>query len=63
MDRFKCCGEVVGVQYAYWNPEAWDGISEFMCLKCGKRIGRWSGKELKEGEYEKRLRGEQKESE
>lgn len=40
-------------------PEAsYDGISEYRCQDCGYRVGRWSGKELKEGELERRYGGE-----
>lgn len=49
----KCGTEMVGVEYGYPNPNAYDGVSEFQCPKCHYRIGRWSRKELVEGEYEK----------
>lgn len=54
------CGshEIGGVEYAYHHPERYDGISEWYCLKCTYREGRWSGKELAEGEAEKRYGGE-----
>lgn len=46
----RCKGEVWMVQYDYDNPQHYDGISEFACKdeKCGWRVGRWSGIELKE---------------
>lgn len=67
------CGNtyIVGVEYAYGSPERYDGISEYYCplpegaaalggdeyKGCGYREGRWSGKELKPGEVEKRYGG------
>lgn len=42
------------VEYDGMHPEHYDGISEIDCNDCGARIGRWSGKELAEGEVEKR---------
>lgn len=48
-----CCGEqMTGLEYAYNHPAHYDGVSEWVCEHCGKRIGRWSGKELKNGECE-----------
>jgi len=50
----KCSSEhIVMVEYDMMHPEHYDGISEIKCLDCGARFGRWSGKELKEGEVEK----------
>ena len=43
---------MIGVEYAYDSPNHYDGISEWLCLDCNIRIGRWSGKELGEGEEE-----------
>lgn len=61
MDDTKCkkcgSGNIVGVEYAHGLPERYDGISEIRCNDCGVRIGRWSGKELAEGEAEKRYGG------
>lgn len=55
-ERCKKCGttKVVLVEYWFDNPYRYDGVSETQCLskKCGARFGRWSGKELKEGEFE-----------
>jgi hypothetical protein len=50
------CGENnwMGVEYGYPSPEEYDGVSEWECLEFGTRIGRWTGKVLKEGEIEKR---------
>jgi len=48
----KCGEEMVGVEYNYPNPNAYDGISEWQCPACQYRKGRWSGKELAEGQWE-----------
>lgn len=40
------------VEYAPESPEHYDGVSEIECLDCKARIGRWSRKELEEGEIE-----------
>ncbi|MFA7244893.1 MAG: hypothetical protein WC070_01780 [Candidatus Magasanikbacteria bacterium] len=60
MDK-KCkkCGSknIIYVEYSYDSPERYDGVSEIDCKDCGARFGRWSGKELKEGEAEKRYGG------
>ena len=57
--RTKCkkCGSknIIGLEYGYPSPEAYDGISEIDCEDCGARFGRWTGKELKEGEIEPRF--------
>ena len=46
---------ITGIQYGFVadrdNPCHYDGISEWKC-ECGYREGRWSGKELKDGEHE-----------
>lgn len=49
-----CGGEYIGVEYR-GTPEDYDGISEWRCEQCGKRVGRWTGKELKEDELEPRF--------
>lgn len=58
MEKEKCkkCGSenILMVEYSWDSPEHYDGISEIRCNDCGVRIGRWSGKELAEGEVEKR---------
>lgn len=36
----------------------YDGISEIRCEDCGTRFGRWSEKELKDNEMERRWGGE-----
>ena len=49
----KCKIEMIGVQYLDTGskviPEEhqYDGISEWRCIKCGYREGRWSHRELK----------------
>ena len=57
----KCpkCGseDIIMVEYAYDASDHYDGISEWKCGGCGYRRGRWSGKELKAGEVEKRWGG------
>lgn len=61
MENEKCkkCGSknIVMVEYAPGSPERYDGVSEIDCRDCGARFGRWSGRELKEGEIEKRWGG------
>ena len=45
----KCdCDEsyLVGIEYTYDEPNHYDGVSEWKCSKCGKRVGRWSNQEL-----------------
>lgn len=50
------CGSpnIVFVEYEHSHPDHYDGVSEIVCKDCGIRIGRWSEKELAEGETEKR---------
>jgi hypothetical protein len=48
---------VIGIQYDYNSPQHYDGISEWMCPFCGYREGRWTGRELKDGELEPRYGG------
>lgn len=45
------------IEYAWDHPEHYDGVSEVVCRDCGVRIGRWSGRVLKDGEFEKRYGG------
>ena len=54
------CGHPVyiGIEYEYGHPDRYDGMSERMCERCGTRYGRWTGRELHEGESEKRWGGE-----
>jgi transcription elongation factor Elf1 len=59
--KIKCkkCGSrnIIMIEYDYSHPEHYDGISEIQCGDCHARFGRWSGKELKEGESEKKFGG------
>lgn len=45
---------IILIEYGYGHPEHYDGISEYKCLSCGYRQGRWTGKELKLGFIEPR---------
>jgi len=50
----KCNSKnTVAVEYDHTNPEHYDGVSEYMCLDCGFRVGRWTGYVLRKGQYEK----------
>jgi DNA-directed RNA polymerase subunit RPC12/RpoP len=53
----KKCGSknIVMVEYPGESPEHYDGVSEIDCVDCGARFGKWSGKELAEGEVEKKF--------
>lgn len=46
------CGSAVltGIQYAYDDPQHYDGVSEWSCNHCGRRWERFGGKVLDEGE-------------
>lgn len=46
--------KIIAIEYAHDHPDHYDGISEWMCEKCGTRWGRWTGNILKEDEYEPR---------
>lgn len=51
------CGQDVqpmGVEYAYEVPEHYDGVSEWVCPRCGRREGRWTGRVLTGREMEPR---------
>lgn len=54
------CGssDISGCEYTYDHPEHYDGISEWHCLSCGCRVGRWSGKILTGTETEPPFGGE-----
>lgn len=56
-ENCKKCGSdnIVMVEYSWDSPEYYDGISEIKCMNCSVRIGRWSGKELADGEVEKKF--------
>jgi hypothetical protein len=55
--RCPQCGkyEVMGHEYSYNEPQHYDGVSEWVCPACNIRWGRWSGKLLADGEYERRF--------
>ena len=48
---------LIGVEYPYDHPDRYDGVSEWRCLACGKRVGRWTGRELVGEETEPRHGG------
>jgi len=43
---------MMGVEYARDEPAHYDGTSVWECVVCGIRIGRWTKRELAEGEVE-----------
>lgn len=49
---------LIGVEYPYGDPQRYDGVSEWRCPFCGYREGRWTRKELQEGEVETRFGGQ-----
>ena len=55
MMECKFCGgtSVIGIEYQ-GTSEDYDGISEWQCGTCARRWGRWTGKELQDGELEPR---------
>lgn len=58
-ERVECpeCGMtegIVGQEYDKKVPEHVDGVSEWHCLNCKTRWGRWTGKILQKGEREPR---------
>lgn len=59
MSECPACGldgdRLIGVEYAYGHPERYDGVSEWMCPDCGTRVGRWSGRVLLSGDFERRF--------
>ncbi len=63
MNENKCkkCGsaDIIFIEYDGMHPDHYDGVSEVVCKKCSTRFGRWSSKELAEGETKKRY-GQQK---
>ena len=44
---------IIGIEYTYDSPYRYDGVSEWNCQLCGCRWGRWSGRNLEEGDAEK----------
>ena len=59
MDKCTQCGgeNIIMIEYGYGSKipleHQYDGISEYKCMDCGYREGRWSKKPLKGNEYEK----------
>ena len=51
--NMHCKKIMIAIEYDGRDPLHYDGVSEWKCSVCGKRFGRWSGKELKKGEQEK----------
>lgn len=50
----RCGSEnIVGVEYSHDHPEHYDGVSEWECLACGLRRGRWTGSILATGDADK----------
>lgn len=49
-----CEQPMVAIEYGYPHPAQYDGVSEYRCLVCGARIGRWSGRVLEGLDYERR---------
>lgn len=43
----------VGVEYSYDHPGRYDGVSEWRCPDCGVRVGRWSGRVLRDEDFER----------
>lgn len=54
-NKCKKCGSenIIMVEYDGMHPDHYDGISEIDCNDCKARFGRWSSKELVDGEFEK----------
>ena len=49
----KCKSKnIIAMEYGYPSPECYDGISEYRCLDCKYRQGRWSKLGLKDDEIE-----------
>ena len=45
---------MIGIEYEYTHAQYYDGISEWMCMTCKRRWGRWTGHELKTCQFEPR---------
>lgn len=54
-NHMKFGKDVVGIEYPINHLQHYDGISEWHCMLCKARIGRWTGKVLEDDESEKRL--------
>lgn len=54
-EKCNICGntEYCGVEYDWCSNNHYDGVSEWRCLKCNTRYGRWTDKILEENEEEK----------
>lgn len=58
MDKCKCGNtEFIHIEYHGMHPDHYDGVSELRCTKCETRYGRWTEKELEDGESEKSYGG------
>lgn len=53
----ECKKLMIAIEYSYDHPDHYDGVSEWNCEACKIRFGRWSGKRLADGEWEKRYGG------
>jgi hypothetical protein len=49
---FHCGKPMLGVEYAFDHPHHYDGVSEYRCVVCGVRKGRWTKRVLTDGEWE-----------
>jgi C4-type Zn-finger protein len=47
----RCGKQMSAVEYSIDNPDHYDGVSEWRC-DCGYREGRWTHRELQQGEVE-----------
>lgn len=45
--------EFGGLEYSYGSNLRYDGVSEWACMNCGYRQGRFCGHELQDNEIEK----------
>lgn len=64
-DNLQCpkCGSLNIAMVEYFDPSEkripfkhqYDGISEYVCEDCKYREGRWSGRELKGDDYERKF--------
>lgn len=41
----------IGIEYPGGHPAHYDGVSEWECTECEARFNRFTGEQLKEGEY------------
>lgn len=49
MNKCRNCASanVVGVEYYWDHPDYYDGVSEWRCMDCEHRVGRWTNNTLK----------------